>query len=114
MTVFHVAETFVSINGEGRRAGQLAVFVRFCGCNLNCAYCDTQWANRADAPYTGMTAREIYDSIKATGVTNVTLTGGEKLQGVGLIEGVVDFLLALVRVAAPGCARAVVLVVAGE
>ena len=39
----------------------------------------------------------------------VTLTGGEKLQGVGLIEGVVDFLLALVRVAAPGCARAVVL-----
>ena len=91
MTVFHVAETFVSINGEGRRAGQLAVFVRFCGCNLNCAYCDTQWANRADAPYTGMTAREIYDSIKATGVTNVTLTGGEPL----MQDGIADLLTLL-------------------
>ena len=34
MTTFHVAETFTSINGEGTHAGQLAVFVRFCGCNF--------------------------------------------------------------------------------
>lgn len=40
-----VVEKFISINGEGRRAGELAVFIRFKGCNLNCSYCDTKWAN---------------------------------------------------------------------
>ncbi len=40
---FKVVEKFVSINGEGRRAGQLAIFIRFAGCNLNCSYCDTLW-----------------------------------------------------------------------
>lgn len=44
----------------------------------------------------------------------IALPGGERLKGVRLIKGVVDFLLALVRVAAPRRARAVVLVVAGE
>ncbi|MGN1030023.1 MAG: putative 7-carboxy-7-deazaguanine synthase QueE [Butyricicoccaceae bacterium] len=86
MTTFHVAETFVSINGEGRRAGQLAVFIRFCGCNLDCAYCDTKWANRADAPYTEMSAQEICAYIRSTGVQNVTLTGGEPLLQDGIAE----------------------------
>ena len=31
-----VVEKFTSINGEGTRAGELAVFVRFKGCNLRC------------------------------------------------------------------------------
>lgn len=42
MTTFPVVELFTSINGEGVLAGQLAVFVRFRGCNLTCSYCDTQ------------------------------------------------------------------------
>ena len=42
---YNVVEHFVSINGEGVKAGELAVFVRFKGCNLNCGYCDTKWAN---------------------------------------------------------------------
>lgn len=74
-----VAEKFVSINGEGQRAGELAVFIRFTGCNLNCVYCDTKWANEADSPYTEMTPYEIYDYIVSTKVKNVTLTGGEPL-----------------------------------
>ena len=41
MANYKVVEIFSSINGEGTRAGQLAVFVRMQGCNLNCAYCDT-------------------------------------------------------------------------
>ena len=45
---YPVVEQFVSINGEGTKAGELAVFIRFKGCNLNCSYCDTQWANRQD------------------------------------------------------------------
>ena len=79
MADFKVVEKFVSINGEGTKAGQLAVFVRFAGCNLNCTYCDTKWANNIDVPYERMTEFEIYDYIKTTGVKNITLTGGEPL-----------------------------------
>lgn len=79
MSEYKVVEKFISINGEGVLAGQLAVFVRFKGCNLNCGYCDTKWANLPDAPFELMTEDDIYDYIKETGVKNVTLTGGEPL-----------------------------------
>ena len=52
MQSFDVCEKFASINGEGRRAGETAVFIRFKGCNLSCSYCDTKWANAEDAPST--------------------------------------------------------------
>lgn len=85
MHKFKVVEIFESINGEGTRAGQLAVFVRFQGCNLSCSYCDTAWANTVDAEFAWMTETEIYDRIKQTGIKNVTLTGGEPLlrEGIG-------------------------------
>ena len=76
---FNVAEKFISINGEGTKAGQLAVFIRFKGCNLNCSYCDTKWANDTNTPYTAMTAEEIISYIKETGIRNITITGGEPL-----------------------------------
>ena len=37
---------FSSIQGEGLRVGERQVFVRFGGCNLECAYCDTPAAKR--------------------------------------------------------------------
>ena len=49
---YEVVERFLSINGEGAHAGELAAFIRFKGCNLNCPYCDTSWANQPDAPFT--------------------------------------------------------------
>lgn len=79
MAQYKVVEKFVSINGEGILAGQLAVFIRFQGCNLACSYCDTSWANEHDVSYTTMTENEIYQYIKETGIKNVTLTGGEPL-----------------------------------
>lgn len=72
-----VVERFISINGEGRNVGQLAVFIRFKGCNLNCSYCDTKWANVSTADYTEQSPQEIVDYIKSTGISRVTLTGGE-------------------------------------
>lgn len=86
MAEFKVAEIFTSINGEGTRAGQTAVFVRFTGCNLNCSYCDTKWANEPNAEYKLMTDREILSRIKETGIKNVTLTGGEPLLREGIHE----------------------------
>lgn len=79
MSKFKVVEKFVSINGEARCAGELACFIRFAGCNLNCVYCDTKWANEPKAPFLIMSEEEIYAYIKETGVKNVTLTGGEPL-----------------------------------
>ncbi len=74
-----VAEKFISINGEGPRAGELAVFLRFCGCNLNCGYCDTRWANTDDVKYELASVEDLVEYVKSTGVKNVTLTGGEPL-----------------------------------
>lgn len=79
MEKYRIAEHFISINGEGRRSGELAYFIRFPGCNLTCSYCDTSWANQPETPYTEMTAEEIFDTIRISGVRNVTLTGGEPL-----------------------------------
>ena len=74
-----VVEKFTSINGEGTRAGELAVFVRFKGCNLRCSYCDTMWANESDCSYKEETPEEIVNYVLAAGIRNVTLTGGEPL-----------------------------------
>lgn len=84
---FAVVEKFVSINGESIRAGEPAVFIRFRGCNLCCSYCDTKWANNAGAAADMMTAEEIADYADSTGITNVTLTGGEPLlqKGIGQV-----------------------------
>lgn len=79
MAEYKVVEKFVSINGEGTRAGELAVFIRMKGCNLDCRYCDTKWANQEDASYEIMTEEDIRNYIRDTGVKNVTLTGGEPL-----------------------------------
>lgn len=79
MAVYRVVEKFVSINGEAMKAGELACFIRFAGCNLACSYCDTTWANKADVPYEELDENEIYDYIKKINVSNVTLTGGEPL-----------------------------------
>lgn len=79
MGTFQLAESFVSINGEGQKAGELALFLRFTGCNLRCSYCDTMWANEADAPFTLKTTEELLQIAQDSGIINVTLTGGEPL-----------------------------------
>ena len=93
MGTFHVAESFVSINGEGQKAGELALFLRFTGCNLRCSYCDTRWANEPDAPFTLRSTQELVGLAQGFGVRNITLTGGEPL----LQSGIADLIAALCR-----------------
>lgn len=69
-----VNEIFYSVDGEGKRSGQLAAFIRLTGCNLRCFYCDTKYAFDDGRE---MTANEIADAVKD--YRNVTLTGGEPL-----------------------------------
>lgn len=73
-----VNEIFYSIDGEGIRTGELAVFIRLAGCNLNCSYCDTRYAIKRNLG-TKMTINEILDEVKKYNCRNITLTGGEPL-----------------------------------
>ena len=83
MEGFSLAEHFVSINGEGQFAGELALFLRFTGCNLRCDWCDTMWANEKDTTHTLMTVGQLTALAKREaerfGLRRVTLTGGEPL-----------------------------------
>jgi len=77
--MFNIVEKFLSIDGEGPSSGELATFIRFQGCNLRCSWCDTTYSWDKESICEVLNANEIYDYIKETGVSNVTLTGGEPL-----------------------------------
>ena len=47
MSKANVIEIFSSIQGEGKYLGYRQIFIRLADCNLNCAYCDTNF-RRAD------------------------------------------------------------------
>ena len=89
-----VCEIFKSIEGEGIRMGQAAVFVRLHGCNLRCSYCDSMYAVE-EFDFKQMNVGEVFEVVDAyrreSGVHCVTLTGGEPL----IHEGVADLLRTL-------------------
>lgn len=93
MEEYQVVETFISINGEGKKAGRLAMFIRLKGCNLDCSYCDTKWANERKAPFECMTSKQITDRIVESGVQLVTLTGGEPLMNNNIGELIGSILM---------------------
>lgn len=92
--MFRINEKFVSIDGEGPTAGALSVFIRFAGCNLRCAWCDTVYAQKNEDFSETASASEIVSYIKSTGLNHVTLTGGEPLLQdgmIGLLSRLVDY-----------------------
>ena len=92
--MLEVVEKFVSINGEGAHAGELAAFIRFKGCNLNCSYCDTSWANQPGAVFKAASVEELSEWVREVNVNNVTLTGGEPLLQTeigALVEALKDY-----------------------
>ncbi|WP_028511317.1 putative 7-carboxy-7-deazaguanine synthase QueE [Ruminococcus sp. NK3A76] len=97
MSSLKLAESFVSINGEGQQAGALALFLRFTGCNLKCDWCDTAWANEKGAPFELASISRLTgiarDAIEKYDLHCVTLTGGEPL----LQEGIDELILALTK-----------------
>lgn len=71
--MFRINEIFYSLQGEGYHTGTPAVFVRFSGCNLHCAFCDTQHQDG-----TMMSLEEIIAEINKHPIAPmVVLTGGE-------------------------------------
>lgn len=75
MTMYRVNEIFLSLQGEGYHTGMPAVFVRFCGCNLRCPFCDTDFADGQE-----LSALQIVEAVRAAGGKRgmlLVLTGGE-------------------------------------
>ena len=71
--MYKINEIFYSLQGEGYHSGTPAVFVRFSGCNLHCAFCDTQHQSGEM-----MSLEEIVDEVnKYPSAPLVVLTGGE-------------------------------------
>ena len=83
---YALVEIFESLQGEGRNTGRPCVFVRFAGCNLSCAWCDTDVSRRFSA-----TLEELLGEIAAFRAKSVVLTGGEPT----LVEGMPELVAEL-------------------
>ena len=71
-----INEIFHSIQGEGATMGIPTVFVRFTGCNLDCIWCDTEYAKTEGKKYSiGQILAEV-DKFKCN---QVCITGGEPM-----------------------------------
>ena len=73
-----INEIFASIQGEGPVVGYKQLFIRFCGCNLHCNYCDTEFQTGIE-----YTPTELFEKINSeynlSTFHSISLTGGEPL-----------------------------------
>ena len=76
ISMLQLSEIFFSIQGEGTWSGTPAVFIRLAGCNLSCAFCDTDYATKFLASVDDVVAQ-----VRSIGQNcpMVILTGGEPL-----------------------------------
>ena len=75
-----VREIFTSIQGEGPYIGFKQLFIRFCGCNLECDYCDTD--SKEDAATFEFSPEELNAHIQRFDlklIHSISITGGEPL-----------------------------------
>lgn len=71
--MYPINEIFYSLQGEGFNTGIASVFIRFSGCNLRCAFCDTEHEN-----HTMMSLHAIVDEVmRFPDASLIVLTGGE-------------------------------------
>lgn len=77
--VLQVQEIFPTVQGEGPRTGEPAVFIRLGGCNLACSFCDTEFESFSAMPIDEIVdAVEDYHDLEPRRL--VVITGGEPLR----------------------------------
>ena len=72
---YKIREIFYSIQGEGFWTGTACIFIRFFGCNLNCAFCDE---NR-HKNFSLLTSMQVLTKLQSFPAKRIVLTGGEPL-----------------------------------
>jgi 7-carboxy-7-deazaguanine synthase len=73
----HLIELYKSVQGESSFAGLPCIFVRLAGCNLRCAWCDSEYTFTGGKPFT---EDEIVAQIEAlTPCKLIEFTGGEPM-----------------------------------
>ncbi len=88
-----IQELFFSFQGEGPFVGMPQIFLRFYGCNLACAYCDTPAAKTART----LTVEQAVHAIRRLRARHpyvnwVSLTGGEPLLWPAFIKALIKNL----------------------
>lgn len=73
-----INEIFSSIQGEGPVVGYKQLFIRFCGCNLHCDYCDTEFQTGIEYTPTEL-LKKINSEYDLSTFHSISLTGGEPL-----------------------------------
>jgi 7-carboxy-7-deazaguanine synthase len=73
----HLIELYKSVQGESSFAGLPCIFVRFAGCNLRCAWCDSEYTFTGGKPFS---EDEVVAQIKALAPCRlIEFTGGEPM-----------------------------------
>jgi len=78
--LINVNEIFVSVQGEGTRAGMPCLFIRLQGCRLRCSWCDTPYALDHRERGRMMSADDLVLEVERAGISFVEFTGGEPLE----------------------------------
>ncbi len=85
-------ELYKSVQGESSFAGLPCIFVRLAGCNLRCAWCDSEYTFTGGKPFT---LDEVEHQIKALApCTLIEFTGGEPMLQAKELLPLMDVLLA--------------------
>lgn len=87
-----ITEIFLSVEGEGIRAGKLCTFIRVAGCNLRCSFCDTTYSYEGGVQ---QTVEQILDQVKQLECPLITVTGGEPLLQKEVVNELIPQLLKL-------------------
>ena len=88
----HLIELYKSIQGESSFTGLPCIFVRFAGCNLRCAWCDSEYTFSGGKPFT---EDEVVAQIEALAPCRlVEFTGGEPMLQARELLPLMDRLLA--------------------
>lgn len=87
MTTAKVKEIFTSIQGEGHLVGYTQLFIRFCKCDFNCKYCDTDYKpDDTCETYTANSLAERIKSFDTKNIHSICLTGGEPLADAAFLK----------------------------
>ena len=85
-------ELYKSVQGESSFTGLPCIFVRFAGCNLRCAWCDSEYTFTGGQPFTQAEVLAQIESLQPCRL--IEFTGGEPMLHARELIPLMDVLLA--------------------